>query len=333
MGNCAKYTRGAMGHIMKHYERAKDEKGEYIKFKNENIDISKSHLNYNLAPNHNQLDFIQNRLKEVSVLKRKDVNVMCSWVITAPKELPKEYHREFFERTYNFLKERYNDTAEKNIISSWVHNDEVTPHMHFAFIPITYDKKKEKYKVSAKEIITQADLKSFHTDFQKEMNKFVEKYNNVFECSVLNGATANGNKTIVELLEKDERESLNDLMHETDSKVMQVEKLKEQIADLEKIKNDLENKKKDILGELVKIKSVYDRYNSLSKEQKLYYEEFIKTQPEAFSKFLEGYLTRLYKAQEDRFDITAEDVRKAENKALNSIHTNADEPTIQKERS
>ena len=142
MANCKKATRGAMGHLMKHYERAKDENGEYIKFGNLQIDSSKSDLNYNLAPHRdNQLDFMQKRLKEVHVLKRKDVNVMCSWVVTAPKELPEEHHREFFECTYEFLKQRYNPT-ENNIISAYVHLDEATPHMHFAFIPVVHDKKK-----------------------------------------------------------------------------------------------------------------------------------------------------------------------------------------------
>ena len=32
MAHFAKYTAAAAGHLSKHYERAKDEKGEYIKF-------------------------------------------------------------------------------------------------------------------------------------------------------------------------------------------------------------------------------------------------------------------------------------------------------------
>ena len=105
-----------MGHLMKHYERGTDENGEYIKFGNRQIDLSRTHLNYNLAPDHGQLDFMQKRLREVYVLKRKDVNVMCSWVVTVPKELPEEFHAEFFQRTYNFLRNRYSPD-EKNIIS------------------------------------------------------------------------------------------------------------------------------------------------------------------------------------------------------------------------
>ena len=69
-----------------HYERRKDEKGEYVKFGNQDIDPQKTHLNYNLAPRRGleQIDFIRQRTTEARTLKRDDVNVMCSWVVTLP---------------------------------------------------------------------------------------------------------------------------------------------------------------------------------------------------------------------------------------------------------
>ena len=50
MANAQKYTRAACGHLAAHYERRKDEKGEYVKFGNQDIDPQKTYLNYNLAP-------------------------------------------------------------------------------------------------------------------------------------------------------------------------------------------------------------------------------------------------------------------------------------------
>lgn len=251
MAHCAKYTKGAMGHLMKHYERGKDENGEYIKFGNESIDTSYSHLNYNLAPHQNQLDFIHKRLNEVHCLKRKDVNVMCSWVVTAPKELPEEHTKEFFERTYNFLEKKY---GKENVISSYVHLDETTPHMHFAFVPVVFDKKKDKYKVSAKEVLTKAELKSFHKDLQAEMDKFVEEHEHKFECNVLNGATANGNKTIQEFkaelyeqLADEEREQVSQLMALTGEELSTLEELKEEVAELKGDISDLKKLKHDLL--------------------------------------------------------------------------------------
>lgn len=87
MANAQKYTRAACGHLAAHYERRKDEKGEYVKFGNQDIDPQKTHLNYNLGPRRGleQIDFIRQRTTEARTLKRDDVNVMCSWVVTLPE--------------------------------------------------------------------------------------------------------------------------------------------------------------------------------------------------------------------------------------------------------
>jgi hypothetical protein len=161
MANAQKYTRAACGHLAAHYERRKDEKGEYVKFGNQDIDPQKTHLNYNLAPRRGveQIDFIRQRTTEARTLKRDDVNVMCSWVVTLPEYRhhnqnlhvspdKEQVERLFFERSYRFLCDRY---GEQNVISAYVHKDEKTPHMHFAFVPVTEDKKRGGEKVSAKE--------------------------------------------------------------------------------------------------------------------------------------------------------------------------------------
>ena len=136
MAHCKKFSKAGCGHMFKHYERAKDEQGEYIKFGNEDIDPTRTHLNYNLAPNRGmtQGEYVRQRCEEVYCLNRKDVNVMCSWVVTMPKDLDPAKTREFMQQTYNFLADRY---GEKNVVSAYVHMDEVTPHMHFAFVPVT----------------------------------------------------------------------------------------------------------------------------------------------------------------------------------------------------
>lgn len=214
MANAQKYTKSACGHMTAHYERAKDENGEYIKFGNQNIDPSRTHLNYNLAPlrvsdgvsgGSGQIDFIRQRTTEARTLNRADVNVMVSWVVTLPKYQkivtdPNIAHvsfdkdmaeRLFFQRTYDFLADRY---GEKNVVSAYVHMDEVTPHMHFAFVPVTEDKKRGGEKVSAKEVITKNDLKTFHTDLERHLDSFRD-----WHFEVVNEATKDGNKEIAEL--------------------------------------------------------------------------------------------------------------------------------------
>lgn len=197
MAHVAKFTRGTCGLLSRHYDRYKDkEHPEEVKYKNQDIDHERTHLNYNLAPMREQMPYLKKRLEEVHCLKRDDVNVMCDWVVTAPKELPAEHQREFFEVVYKHLADKY---GEKNVISAYVHMDEKQPHMHFAFVPVVYDVKKGKEKVSAKEALNRTQLKRFHPELQEVIDNWIERKEYAFECNVLNGATEGGNKTIEEL--------------------------------------------------------------------------------------------------------------------------------------
>lgn len=188
MAHVTKYTKIQSGHMLRHFERT-----EEITKERENIDATKTHLNYNLVPSGTRgQERLNERLKKVYCLNRKDVNVLCDWIVTAPQTLPEERQEEFFKESYNFMCGRYG--GENNVISACVHNDEQQPHLHFAFIPVTYDKKKEKEKVSAKEVINRKDLQTFHQDLQKHLE---HKMN--MKIDILNGATVEGNKSICEL--------------------------------------------------------------------------------------------------------------------------------------
>lgn len=206
MAHVAKYARSACGHLTAHYGRAKifdpaTGKMEYVKFGNQDIDPSRTHMNYNLAPEREggQMEYLRQRLTQVRCLNRADVNVMCSWVVTLPTkdesgeeiEYTREDADEFFRENYKFLCARY---GEENVISAYVHMDETTPHMHFAFVPVCYDRKRDDYKVSAKTVVSRKDLQSFHTDLQEHLDTRCETY-----YPVLNGATDGGNRTIADL--------------------------------------------------------------------------------------------------------------------------------------
>lgn len=197
MAHAAKYAASASGHMLSHYDRSKDGLSG-------NIDPSRTHLNYNLGPERegSQLDFIHQRMSEVRCLKRADVNIMCDWVVTLPKYQwhdnnihmtpnKEQVERTFFERVYRFMADRY---GEQNIISAYVHRDETTPHMHFAFVPVTEDKKRGGEKLSAKEVVTRKDLQTFHTDLERHLDSFRD-----WHFEVVNEATKDGNKTIAEL--------------------------------------------------------------------------------------------------------------------------------------
>ena len=211
MAHYAKYTAAASGHMLSHYDRSKENLGG-------NIDWERTEQNYNLGPERDmtQIEFLRQRLSEVKVQKRDDVKVFCDWVVTLPRKeieaddyeyseemievkYSDEQTRDFFKEVYGFLEEKY---GAENVISSYVHMDEEQPHMHFAFVPVVADRKwNEKHpdspreKVSAKECVTQADLRTFH----KELQWHLDERFGIDEFPVLNGATIGGNLSVAEL--------------------------------------------------------------------------------------------------------------------------------------
>ena len=225
MANLSKMTRASCNNLFNHYERKNG-----IKFGNQDINKERSYMNYNLAPikNLSQNEILNKRLSEVKVLNREDVNVMCSWIVTLPKTIEENSKEEykFFEKTYEFLKNMY---GEKNIISSYVHKDEKTPHIHFAFIPIVIDRKKGIEKVSAYELLTRNHLKQFHNKLANYLNEYFQR-----DIGILNGATESGNKTILELKNRDLE--LKNLKLEKNMENIS-DKLKKYNITLDKIKN------------------------------------------------------------------------------------------------
>lgn len=190
MAHVEKYTAAATGHMLAHYDRTHSSSTSLI-------DESRTALNHNLARIDQplpQLDFLHKRLGEIKVMKRADVNVMCDWIVTAPKELTPEELPLFFNETYKFLNDRY---GKENVISAYVHMDETTPHIHYAFVPVVIDKKKGIPKLSAKERITRKDLNTFHPDLTKHMTAVFGR-----DIGIQNDATALGNQTIKQLRQK-----------------------------------------------------------------------------------------------------------------------------------
>ena len=183
---------GAVG-VLRHDERTENDKVQSRK--NECIDSKKTCLNYNLAPKRkgNLMEHIRQVCKDnnVRLSNRKDLNIMCSWIVTAPKTIPKDQISRFFLYCYSFLKKRY---GEEYTLSATVHMDETTPHLHYSFIPVGYDKKNNRLTVSSKLVATRTELRSF----QQELSKALENEFG-YDVGILNEATKDGNKEIQEL--------------------------------------------------------------------------------------------------------------------------------------
>lgn len=238
---------GAVG-VLRHDERKESDKVQSRK--NECIDNSRTHLNYNLAPPRKGtlMEHIRRVCKDNSVKlnNRKDLNVMCSWVVTVPKKVLPQQYPLFFQRCYDFLKKRY---GEKYTLSATVHMDETTPHLHYSFIPVGLDTKNNRLTVSSKLVATRTELRNC----QQELSKSLEK-DFGYDLGILNKATKDGNKTIQELKYK--------------TAVEKVEKAEKRLQDLQgKILTQKEidalNGRKSLSGALKGVS--YNDYKSLKK--------------------------------------------------------------------
>lgn len=164
MAHVAKYQASACGGMCAHYDREPERERGY---RRENIDPARTALNYNLAPAREggQVAFIKQRIASLGLKRapRKDAVRMCDCVVTMPKTLDPARGREFFERAYGFLCERY---GAANVVSAYVHMDETRPHMHFAWVPVTKDG-----RLSAKDVVSRKDLRTLHGDMQRSLEE------------------------------------------------------------------------------------------------------------------------------------------------------------------
>ena len=86
--------------------------------------------------------------------------------------------RPFFQAVYDHLKKQY-----PHCVSAYCHYDEKSRgHMHYLFVPIFHDPKKDIYKVSANELVDRRALTTFHHDLSKAV-----EHNLGYEVSIMTG--------------------------------------------------------------------------------------------------------------------------------------------------
>ncbi len=303
MAHMMKHTKASCGHMFAHFDR----KAEHIS--NENLDRTRTHLNYNLAT-HQQMDqgeFVRQRCSEVRCQNRKDVNVMVSWVVTAPKDLPEQEHKAFFQASYDFLQKRY---GRENVVSAYVHMDEVTPHMHFAFVPVVRTFKQDRknpdistevYKVSAKECVNRYDLQGFHESLQRYVSKELGH-----EVNILNEATKEGNKSIEELKRESSTQRLQKANEQARTIVSKAQKKAQGVNDsLIAVKAEYEAKKAYVreADKVSKVSVMYPEEAKVTEKGLLHKQKFVTVPAEMWeakhiSANEKGYLQKANEALE-----------------------------------
>jgi Plasmid recombination enzyme. len=143
---------------------------------NQDIDDSRTHLNYDLVTNRNgtlQQD-IKNYIeqnKAKNALVRKDSVLVNEWVISSDQEffrdLSEQKTREYFEATKEYFGHRFGD---QNIRYAIVHLDETTPHLHMGIVPFD-----EKISCLVSEFLIEKHFEMFRTNCQNFCKNVVFK--------------------------------------------------------------------------------------------------------------------------------------------------------------
>lgn len=202
MAHVKKFKKEALGHVCAHLERSV-EPGHYG---NKNIDqarLAEDCVNLAPAREGGQITYIKQQTNAIMGVRtlRKDAVRMCCWVVTAPKDFPKEREPIFFQTAYDFLVERYGTKSgmgEDCVISAYIHQSETTPHLHFAFLPIM--ERDGKKTICAKDVVNRTDLVTFHRD----LASYMSEKGICNESDILNGQTqrdTNGRALTVKQLE------------------------------------------------------------------------------------------------------------------------------------
>ena len=224
-----KFTKSQAMAIFRHCGRENDN------YSNENIDTSRTSQNYNLGPSGSQWGHMMDRLKQLTYREQKNNIVLCSWVITTPKNLPQEKQKDFFKIMYDFMSKKY---GVQNVISAHVHMDEITPHMHFLFTPGTKD-----LKLSASKLTNRITLQNIHNEAQNVIDKELgPQYRIVADTAE---ERAKGSAPVEKL-----KKALNSL--ETQKEMQEIEfqylqdKINNQKAIIKKQHNEMQALKQDI---------------------------------------------------------------------------------------
>jgi len=156
------FHKGSLGNIGREVER---ENKESLQHRNEDIDISRTCLNYIFKKTEKGMTAEWHKVaKNLNVFNIEEMNkkkaiAFEGMIITSDKkffedlgymqgEIPCEKVQVFFDKAYDFaISEIGFNNTDKNILSAIVHNDETTPHLQIYFVPVVDTWKDKVYQL------------------------------------------------------------------------------------------------------------------------------------------------------------------------------------------
>ena len=138
-----KYKKDNLKGIYRHNER------KNTNYSNTSIDKERMSQNFHIKKPNFSYEKEFEKVKEQYNLKgqiKTVSNIVCEYIITSDKDffekIGESETKRYFQTAHNFVS-TYKNLGEQYILSSVVHLDEETPHMHLVFIPIVHTKNKQ----------------------------------------------------------------------------------------------------------------------------------------------------------------------------------------------
>lgn len=274
VAHMAKMKAGNLSGIQKHNERLNNN------YSNEMIDVSRSHLNYDLVKNSDLTykEMVDKHIAENLVLKRalrKDAVLVNEWIISSEKKffdkLDDRKTKEYFQIAVDY----FNEKCGNHVVYATVHLDENTPHMHLGVVPIV-DGKLSSKKLFGRKMLREIQdelperLKSKGFEIERGILGSEQKHLSVKEYKANKQAVKEMSEKINEMdAVKTHLEGRTEVLRERVDKYTQdIEKLHtEQIRtqnDILKQNKESETLEKKILEEKDKLKSVSDQVDEIN---------------------------------------------------------------------
>lgn len=230
MASIDKVKAFSVGRLFQHHNRTAV---DGVNHSNESIDLTRTPLNtayIQTAPHE-----VFQRIDHFYHMNRKNITVLEEAIVTLPQDVKEEDEVKFFDSCYAFY------CNDFEVVNAVVHRDEKTPHIHIDFYPVkpfdreqlreerpAYLSRIEKYEeekgfqvdgiLCGKDVINRVYLQNMHPRLLEWVTNDLG-----YECEILNGATANGNRTVIEMKTEKKIEELNKISDSLDQKKAELE--------------------------------------------------------------------------------------------------------------
>lgn len=175
--------------------------------------------------------------KDTGCQVRKNSVVLSSWVVQCPEVLRGDVDNEkkFFEEVNGFMMK---ELGRENVIATFVHYDETTPHCHVHTVPCGHNRKTGKPAIGSNAVYTREYLKDFHVRFNDHMEAvFGIKNLIVTEERV---TSQRGNLSLVEFKKAKLTEEVEKLTEEVEGLEICKKKASDDVLALQGTQRDLE---------------------------------------------------------------------------------------------